>query len=89
MLKLVNKWKIWRKNLSVWLVSKSIIDLCGWILFSLDEQQVKAAAKDVMNLSRDVNLAPITEDDEQPTENTNDDERSNAPRGQDDGEVKN
>ena len=58
-------------------------------MFSLDEQQAKAAAKDATNLSRDVNLAPITEDDEQPTENTNDDERSDVPRRQDDEEVKN
>jgi hypothetical protein len=42
--------------------------------FSIDEQQAKATAKDVAYPSRDVNLAPITEDEELPSGNPNDDE---------------
>jgi hypothetical protein len=40
----------------------------------IDEQQAKATAKDVAYPSRDVNLAPITEDEELPSGNPNDDE---------------
>lgn len=42
---------------------------------SIDEQQAKAQSKDVSYPSRDVNLAPITEDEElAATGNANDDE---------------
>lgn len=42
----------------------------SWTRFILDEQQAKVAA----HSSRDVNLAPITEDEELPTGNADDDE---------------
>lgn len=47
----------------------------NWIFeFSIGERQAKATSKDVAYPSRDVNLAPITEDEELPTGNPNDDE---------------
>ncbi len=47
----------------------------NWIFNSfIDEQQTKVTSKDVSYPSRDVNLAPITEDEELPTGNPNDDE---------------
>ncbi len=46
-------------------------DFYNWI----DDQQAKATSKDVTSYSaRDVNLAPITEDEELPRGNANDDE---------------
>ncbi len=42
--------------------------------FSIGEQQAKATPKDGPYPSRDVNLAPITEDEELPSGNPNDDE---------------
>ncbi|UJR26480.1 hypothetical protein I4U23_007807 [Adineta vaga] len=52
----------------------------------INEQQAKATAKDMIHQSRDVNLAPITEDEEQLAENPNDDDRPNVERQQDDEE---
>jgi len=61
-----------------------------YIQFSVDQQQVKAQSKEISYPSRDANLAPITEDEEQPSENANDDDLSNSQQQQqDDEEVKN
>jgi hypothetical protein len=71
------------------LISKKKILRTLFYLFSLDEQQAKSNAKDILHASRDVNLAPITEDEELPAGNIEDDDRPNPQQQRDDEEVKN